>query len=212
MNDPKLDPKKIIFLYLNNPINDNFRSGFIKVLQEARKLTGRDITSGLKNTISLDENESWLGVTGYMILLDQIGKCFKPKGLQVEKGNAIQKALKYFSNLESNRIDAIYALRCAFAHDFSLANQNDDPSLRHRFLISTNKVHPLVSLPVKQWSGKYYHSQYEDVTIININLLCDLVEEIYTMLLKLVREDNLEIVLKDGVNEFTFRYGLQLKN
>jgi hypothetical protein len=213
MKNSELDPKKIIFLYLNNPIehNSGFKSGFIKVLQEARKLTGRNVNTGQKNIEDNDENESWLGVIGYMVLLDQIGKCIKPKDKCIKEKRSIIKALRYFSTLDDNKIDVVYALRCAFSHDFSLFNFNDDSRFCHRFLISTDKSQPLISLPNNIWTGQYDIDQNDDITIINITLLCDLIEGIYSKLLELARADELEITLKKGIREFTFRYGLRLK-
>jgi len=213
MKDSELDSKKIIFLYLSNPIGNNssFKSGFIKVLHEARVLTGRDENTGKKNINDHDENESWLGVTGYMVLLDQIGKCFKPKDRSIKEKRSIIKALKYFSTLDDNKIDVVYALRCAFAHDFSLFNFNDDSRFCHRFLISTEKGQPLISLPNNKWTGQYDIDQNDDITIINITLICDLIEGIYSKLLELARADELEITLKRGIKEFAFRYGLRLK-
>jgi hypothetical protein len=68
MKDSELDSKKIIFLYLSNPIGNNssFKSGFIKVLHEARVLTGRDentvkkiLTTMMKMKVGLESPVTW---------------------------------------------------------------------------------------------------------------------------------------------------------
>lgn len=50
MGVAELDQNKIVFLYLTNPIKNtsSFNSGFVKVLDEARKLTERDVNTGQK--------------------------------------------------------------------------------------------------------------------------------------------------------------------
>jgi hypothetical protein len=42
-------------------------------------------------------------------------------------GQRDQEALKYFTALDKPQIDAICALRHAFAHDYGLYNKPDDP-------------------------------------------------------------------------------------
>src|SRR3989304_5474784 len=89
-------------------------SGFVAALRDARTATGRD-EFGRK--VDHTKFGCWLGVIGYMALLDQIGTCFKPKQKSYESETSIHKALKYFSNLSDDEIEALYALRCSFAHD-----------------------------------------------------------------------------------------------
>ena len=86
-------------------------SGFVGALRDARRMTGRNQDTAAKG----DENllGSWLGTLGYMALLDQIGKCFKPRTaaiLQARPGrklNEIERALRYFASLSLDHIDAL---------------------------------------------------------------------------------------------------------
>jgi hypothetical protein len=148
-----------------------------------------------------------------MALLDQIGKCFKPTFKQKEpENNNIRKALKYFSNLSDDEIDAIYALRCAFAHDFALSNiyndkRNKPHPLTRRFSVVASNG-PLVTPSRKQWEGEFQSDDVEAITIVNLVALGDVVEEVVAKVRQLFRLAQLELVLRDGVNELKRRYAL----
>jgi hypothetical protein len=71
-----------------------YLSGFTAILRDARLGTGRNADSGA--VLEEEKTGHWLGAVGYMILLDQAGKCFKPRNAQVAvKGSAIEKCLTY---------------------------------------------------------------------------------------------------------------------
>jgi hypothetical protein len=116
-------------------------------LRDARGACNRYAKTGLKRPQKA--HGSWLGTIGYLILLDHIGKCFKPIGKQREEGSEIRKALKYFTALDKPQIDAICALRHAFAHDYGLYNKPDDPPerrlkrthLQHHFVVCAGSGH-----------------------------------------------------------------------
>jgi hypothetical protein len=150
-------------------------SGFVAALRDARQATKRDPDSGAK--IPTANHGSWLGAMGYMALLDQIGSCFKPREESVQQGNTIRTALKYFSNLSDDEIDALYALRCAFAHDYSLYNipSNRRRSLQHQFAVGVG-AGPIVSFPKMPWDGDYNNKTAENETVINLEAFGDLVE------------------------------------
>jgi hypothetical protein len=184
-------------------------SGFTAALRDARKFTGRDQNNGKKLT---EQNPgdlgSWLGAIGYMILLDQIGSCFKPKSSSIIEGNTIRKALKYFKNLPDPEIDAVYALRCAFAHDYSLYNipNNGNTSLTHQFGVCKSSDAPFVTLPQKQWDGNYENKNESNKTTINLEALGDNVEQICAQLFDLANKNELEVTLKNGSDELLQRY------
>jgi hypothetical protein len=96
-------------------------TAFTAVLRDARGITKRDPDTGrLDPEVKHGHLGSWLGALGYMVLLDQIGRCFKPKRDAPEQGPPMVKALKHFSGLTDEKTCAIFALRCAFAHDYGL--------------------------------------------------------------------------------------------
>ena len=147
-------------------------SGFVAALRDARKFTKRSQDTGQK---LVDDNcgnhGSWLGAIGYLSLLDQIGKCFKPRATLAINDNSISKALKYYTNLSNQEIDAIYALRNAFAHDYSLFNiNNNNPSYTHHFTV-IQSGRTIVRLPLNQWNGIHLNRTNNNLTIINLEIL-----------------------------------------
>ena len=188
-------------------------SGFMAALRDARKFTKRDQDTGHKlHGDDCGNFGSWLGAVGYLILLDQIGGCFKPKSAKNIDGNQIIKALRYFTELSLLEAKAIYALRCAFAHDFSLLNIHDKPGLTHIFTANQGTTSPVVTLPIVPWDGNILNMYPENVTRINLEALGDLVENIYVKLIELSNSSDLKIELKGGPQELHIRYSFYSPN
>jgi hypothetical protein len=181
----------------------NHFSGFMGAIRDARQMTGRVPDTGAK--IDGQGHGSWLGAIGYLALLDQIGSCFKQKNTETLSGNAINRALGYFTGLIQAEIDAIYALRCAFAHDYSLYNTHTRQSLQHCFIVWEGQG-PLVRFPTVPWDGDYNNLSPDRMTHINLEVLGDLVEDVYRRLVQLSQVDALEIILIGGADELVRRY------
>ena len=181
MTEKHMSSKQAIELHLtNHPPAEGIRVffGFAAASRDARKVTGRD---ELGKKVDHTKHGCWLGAIGYMALLDQIGTCFKPKQKSYENGNSIRKTLKYFSNLSDDEIEALYALRCCFAHDFSLHNINKEKQSRtHRFRVGVGASTHIVILPSVRWDGNYESKGLDDFTAINLEAFGDLVESIST--------------------------------
>jgi hypothetical protein len=188
----------------------SYFSSFIAILRDARKATGRN-RNGVK--IKGEPHNNWLGALGYLVLLDQIGNCFKAASKPIESGNKIRKALKYFSNCTDSEINSIYALSCSFAHNYSLSNifrncRNKPHILTQRFkVIAVNNL-PLVIGASSPWKGEYRSNDPRMVTRVNLVALGDLVEEVIKGVRRLAKLDQLEIVLPDGINELKRRFAL----
>jgi hypothetical protein len=107
-----------------------FISSFWMAVGNAREATGRDLGTGaVKDEPSTG---SWIGAIGYMVLLDQIGTSLKPSTVPRVTDQAIICALKHWTSLDDDSIEALYALRNALAHDYSLFNQNKANDKRRR--------------------------------------------------------------------------------
>jgi hypothetical protein len=205
---PESEALKLHFSNLTETKDFTFFSGFTAALRDARKFTKRNQDNGTKLTgDAFGDHGSWLGTIGYLSLLDQVGKCFKPLNSNLLTLNAITKALKYFTALTDKEIDAIYALRCGFAHDFSLFNLNpNNPSLTHYFLVNQGIQTPVVTLPQILWDGNHSNKTPQNVTIINLEALGDLVENIVKKLKQMTNDNELEVTLQDGSDELIHRY------
>jgi len=213
--------KEAIKRHLSNNKEEENRicfSGFMAALRDARETTGRDPETGYY-TGNEPKSGSWLGTIGYMALLDQIGKCFKPKDADNVAGNSYKKALKYFekmNGMNDDDINALYALRNALMHDFSLSNveprdpYKDDFSPKkngkHYIFSGTTDSDKIVEHAKEPWNGKYKDMKPENETQINLKRFGDMVEEIYEELIELYDEDNLEIALAGGADELIKRY------
>jgi hypothetical protein len=180
-------------------------SALVRALGNVREETGRD---GNGNKVAGQDHGSWLGAIGYMAILDQIGKSFKPRNrVPLYNLNSIQKALRYFTRLGHHKINAIYALRCAFTHDYSLYNQSrKDLTLQHRFTVTQGTKPPLVKLPRVPWDGDILNRKHSNQTVVNLEKFGDLVEDIYRRLISLHNRKRLEISLKGGADELNQRY------
>jgi hypothetical protein len=189
------------------PGNDgHWWSGFAAVLRDARRATGRALDSGAK--LAGQEHDSWLGALGYMVLLDQVGKCFKPKDQPVDDSQvSFCKALAHFTSLQKREIKAVYALRCAFAHDYSVYNRNTrDPELNHYFNIVSGPDQPVIALPLTAWDGSARAG--EMATRANLEKVGDIAEEVSSSLSTLHKAAALELILPGGALELLSRYSL----
>ncbi len=182
-------------------------SGFAACLKDTRISTGRDPQSGL--VVDPQKTGSWLGSIGYMVLLDQIGSCFKPKNVPMVLGNSIFRALSHFTKLNTTEKQIIYALRCALAHDYSLYNiKKGEPRLTHNFAL-TKLSGILIRMPEAQWDGNYLNRTTDNRTVVDLQELGDLVENICRCLFELAKRDELEIILSNGSDELIQRYTFQ---
>lgn len=186
-------------------------SGFTAALRDARGATGRNLVTGI--IVKPELTCSWLGAVGYLILLDQIGTCFKPHGDAVVEGNTINRALSYFTDLSTSDRNALYALRCAFAHDYSLVNENPHSQVRtHHFMILSDQNFPVVKHPLQSWNGDYALRTKSNATIVNVRELGEVVERVYRKLIDLAKSGNLQVILPGGFTELMSRYRITYLN
>jgi hypothetical protein len=144
-----------------------------------------------------------------MTLLDQIGNCLKPADKPQSKyKTGLKRALDYFSDLPETEINALYALRCSFAHDYSLINIDNHydeknkhkDKLSHRFHVGISGK--IVSLPHQKWDRDFKNRS--NVTYVNLAAFGDLVEQICHKIKKKYQEGKLELSLP--IQEFMEKY------
>lgn len=185
-----------------------YESCLTSALRETRLMSGRNSETGLPDS----ENKfgylgHWLGAMGYITILDQIGKCYRPFSKSKISGKPpIEIALHYFSELNDKEIAAIYALRNAFFHDFSLYNHNSKDDYQHTFTVHKHPSSSVVVLPEHKWNGNLQSRSKLNTTFINLKTLGDLVENIYSKLLQLESEGNLILELQGGNEELLAKY------
>ncbi|MHB1535291.1 MAG: hypothetical protein ACYC1D_11930 [Acidimicrobiales bacterium] len=131
-------------------------STFTAAVREARSLTARDLGFGM-----LDPTRAptalWAGSTVYLILLEQIGKSLRPKGGRKAKGEfELEKAIRQFAPrvATGRQRKVLYALRCAWVHEFGLFNVNGrNTAYQHCFGLDDDASAPLVRWPGRRWDG-----------------------------------------------------------
>jgi hypothetical protein len=219
---PMSDQKAIEYHLYGAPSSQGkiFTSGLLGPLKNIREATGRDIEHGRK--CYAEKHGNWLGALGYMVLLDQIGSCFKPLNPQPlmhpndsePQQSEYLKALFFFSPLTPDERNALYALRNAFAHDFSLYNipywlvPPATHKYLHHFTVNSDPYTKIVTLPQQAWDGDLNNMIEANRTNVNLQTFGDLVEGICAELYNLAEKHQLEIVLKYGAEELIKRYSL----
>lgn len=172
-------------------------STFWLAIRDARVASGRDADTGER--IELEPKTMWLGAIAYLILFDQIGDAVSRPSRQVE-GGGILRALALFSDLPEAERKALYALRCAFAHDYSLVHNRG--SAKHLFRVVWEDDVPLVQLPSSTWSGRY--DDLSEDTTVNLLALTELGESVVKGVIDAYSEGDLELAV--SVVEADHRY------
>ncbi|OOC08522.1 hypothetical protein B0293_00995 [Amycolatopsis azurea DSM 43854] len=150
----------------------------------------------------------WLGATAYLVLLDQVGKTFTLIDFSIDQTRpAIHQALTCFTSLDSASIEALYALRCSLAHDYSLASPSGHPERTHLFRLAHDEHTPLISFPQEQWPIDYSVIQGHE-TLVNLRKIGDLVEGVVDRLRREHASDRLRLYPRLSIVEFETRYGL----
>ena len=105
----------------------------------------------------------WLAAIGDLVFLDQIGTALTRSDYDdIEHEWPIsspERALERFSDLAERERAALYALRNALAHDFSLVNKSKSrdterrDQLQHAFVLHHETQRPLIEFPSEPWDG-----------------------------------------------------------
>lgn len=194
-----LDEEKVLRYHLNLETSIDEKttvfSTLILLLKDCRTITQRDLITGARDKLN-DKSHNWLGAIGYLTVLDQIGKCYGVNEKSLPQSNSIIKALLSFTTLKNEEAQAIYALRCSFAHDYSLFNiNNQKKGLTHHFTVTGHGFKRLIGLPKKVWDGNVANKAIENMTFINIPLLTDLVEDIVNSIQPLFLSNQLQFLM-----------------
>jgi len=148
-----------------------------------------------------------------MVLVDQMGTAFELDGASAGT-QSFRSALNLFARpvlpLSADEINAIYALRCSFAHDYSLVNSTTKPGLAHLFIVTWSLDRPLVDIPIPAWDGDTGAPLPPRRTIVNLKVLEELVEGMVVVVQDAARDGSLRLAHGMLVKEFTERYSFGL--
>ena len=158
-------------------------SCFVAALRDARYTTGRDLDTGVM--VEPEQPALWLGALGYLAFLDQVGSAVRRDGWKRPLDmKCIEAALAQFApHVTEPERQALYALRCAFAHDYGLMNPVDNQRKRtayqHAFELRETGG-PLVTFPDRRWKGHIADpgTPSPDPTVVNLSALGDTAEHV----------------------------------
>lgn len=202
----------LMYLTAQHPGDDSlgFMSSYHAVLHDARGVTRRRDDGTIKPGEERHSN-SWIGAVAYLSFLDQVGTAVtlnsQPKD---ESQNAIRLCLRDFApHTELRDRDAIYALRCALVHDYSLFNINPDrPRLNFHFGFVANATDPLVTHAAHDWPGEFQITdEWNDTqTTVNLRALGDLAEGVNDAVMAAWHAGELQPRL--AATQLVIRYGV----
>lgn len=195
-------------------------SSIILLLKSGRKLFGCDINTGeykMKEYYVTNFSEEtyysfqFSGLINYLIFLEQIGSIFKLKNCDnLKESYGINAALTHFSSITDNaKINAIVSLRNSLIHRFGLATEKNPKNKPPRkFILSIERNSDIVKLPNIEWDGTFSNKLGRTSTTIFIVDLVILIETVYQKICEENKKNNLDIKLKDGIDELKTRYTL----
>lgn len=204
-------------------IEENRFSCLMIALDDARKITGRNIQSGIKGMNILKGKgtflnpHSFIGIINYLLILDMTGKVFKTTRIITDfnhnKDNNIYKALKQFSfNLNDKDIDTIIALRNCLAHNYGLINISSHKEIatkQHKFILTHKETVKLIEYPLGVWMGDFSDKSGSSGTKISHEKLIDLVESVYENIRNEFDNGSLLLNLDGGVEELKARFTIR---
>ncbi len=202
-------------------IEANRYSCLMIALTDARKITGRDCITGeykldiLSNECNFLNPYSFIGIINYLLILDMVGEIFKAPKFSGTKQNNIYKALKQFSSLKDNDIDACIALRNSLAHNYGLINipkqSKEYLTKRHKFTLDNRSNANLIEYPSigQSWSGDFKDKFEKSSTKVGYIKMCDLIEEVYNDIKTKAEKDLIVLALKEGIVELKARFTIR---
>jgi hypothetical protein len=146
------------------------------VLRDARELSGRNPNTG--EIVDAARLGSWPAAICYLIALDQFGTVFGSTDVESTFPQSFHKALDSFTGLTEDEIEALYALRCSLAHDYSLLNRHRNQKRQHVFHLIPDGSGSAVQLPATPWDGSLADISQASLTVINLRVVGDLVESV----------------------------------
>ena len=193
-----------------DPMEVGYVSTFTAAVREARSLTGRDLDSGVLDPAARP-TALWAGSTVYLILLEQVGKSLRPKGGKRSAHEyELEKAIRQFapSSATPRERKVLYALRCAWVHEFGLFNKNPkNVAYQHCFGLEDDLSASLVKWPGRRWDGDTMSAGATTSTTVGLPALGNLTEEVVRSVR--VHSNATQLRAEMGTEELRKRFGFE---
>jgi len=194
-------------------------SAFVYTLKDARQATGREPWTGviIGDKFKPNDETSRMGQLTYLLVLEQMGRCFKRKSMpEPECKYPLYKALYYYAHgrFSNDEMMALVALRHAFAHNYYSAINIHKHGVEHLlnrvFNVTARATLPVIKLG-KSWNGDLNYGS-EHISIFNPIAFCQVAEEMVSNLRTLASSGELEIALKFGLMEMKKRFVMAMRH
>jgi hypothetical protein len=188
-------------------------STFAAALRDARLAASRDADNGLPRSDAVEHSSSWLGTVGYFIVLDQLGAAVRPRGSESSEGRDLVRALTFFApEITRADVEAIYGLRCALVHDYSLVHRGRPSKPSYHFRLCASDDDFLVEHATTPWSGepRFPEEREETTTVVNLREVAWLVDRVAQRVRRMATNRRLAVAVRGGNNELAIRYFFQI--
>jgi hypothetical protein len=114
------------------------------------------------------------------------------------------------TSLTDDDILALYALRCASAHDYALTHANGrERRLTRRFLLDDGSTLPFVEHATVRWTGAYTDRSRWNETRVSLRALGDLAEAAVATVQTVHQAAKLKVTIAGGLDELLARFTIQ---
>jgi hypothetical protein len=215
-----IDDREVLTAYLGQPEFKRpprmgggylLESSLSAALRDCRGAQGRDVSGHLPEGA---EAPSWLGAIGYLCVLDQLNTAVRHRTTARRPGHfdVIRQFLP--NELSDEEVEALYALRCALAHDYSLSNQGAGGNaerkalLHHSFQLAGYREE-MLQLPRedRRWNGVFGElGNDHDPTPVSLRSVGDFVESLVAEIRDAHPRGEVTIACPGGAIEMKERY------
>lgn len=142
---------------------------------------------------------AWLAALGVLCFFDEVGGAVRSTlASDVAKTTNVEKGLAHFTDVSPEDALVLYALRCAFAHHYSLINVGKGQRaemLHHAFvLVNDPDLEWLVTIPKMRWDGQDMLDLRGRQTEVNLARLFAVAGRLRSRVVALHEEGNLSLV------------------
>ena len=145
----------------------------------------------------------WLATLGYLIVIEMLGRSVASLASKypnrLSATNRFVAGAREFSDPELSQADAeaLYSLRCALAHEYSL--RNEGKKLQHIFTLQQSG--PMVEHAQRPWTGAAPLPQ--NITTVNVRAVGEFVERLVADVR--AAHERSEVVLAPGMTSMDLR-------
>ena len=170
----ELSLKELAFVHLNGNDWSKIKGG---LLHSVLPIVIREIRHAKFQRYS----QNFLPLAAAFTVLDQLGFCYSRNDMSAyssQNASSIKKALYYFCGFGDNdeNTKALYALRNSFLHTSSLLSKGERDNQPNYNFIFNRKSEVMIKRADVVWDGDFDNLNPNMSTIVNPNLIIDMVE------------------------------------